>query len=95
MDNWKNKLDIKKIWQKGKAGEATHQEIAAEISKQLKSISLMGFIPEYQREECNFLADEFELLSIDKNATVDEFDNLMSQLYDWGDHRHTCWIGTF
>lgn len=53
-------------------------------------------------EERDEIVGEFELLSEDPDATVEEFDEIMWRLYDWGDTKldghwngkKCCWIET-
>lgn len=45
-------------------------------------------------EELEELSMEFEDLATEVTADVDDFDDLLSRLYDWGDSDHRLWVGT-
>lgn len=96
MANWKYKLNIKDEWQQSKAGKLDYNSLAKIIATKLDK----------------FGTDDDDLTDIivrfleyaDNGDDVEEFDDIMEQLYDWGDtllddsswpHKKMCWIGTF
>lgn len=99
MSDWQCKLDLTDIWNKH-PGEITIQELCKIISDRLSKL----VVPEIDEIEYDHLdlCDEFEILSTDKEATVEEFDEIMQDLYDWGDTsldnefagKKICWIAT-
>jgi hypothetical protein len=94
MSYWKNRLDIKTEWVKAKNGEMTPEELGKIIAKKIRQLKC------YQ-DEVDTLE---ELVYGFENITdgVREFDDLMEQLYDWGDIKlndrfppdKMCWIAT-
>ena len=86
MANWKYKLNIKNIWQnedmeiedKGKA-------IAAKI-KQTFPASWFDWESDKHDEELEQITEAFEnITGYDDVSPVNEFDDWMSSLYDYGD----------
>lgn len=99
MANWQRRLDIRDVWDKA-GKEMTVQELAAVIAKRLKALNPFGDEDiDNQRDE---MVEGFQSFSDDKEGTKDEFDSLMSELYDWGDialdsawpPKKVCWIAT-
>jgi hypothetical protein len=98
---WLRKIDLKPVWHKAKAGEVSTQVVAAEIARQLQAMQELG--DDYIDMKRADLADEFDGFAEDGEASVQEFDRLMDELYDWGDmrvgeqgwpYRKVCWIAT-
>lgn len=99
MANWQSKLDLKDVWNKV-SKEITLQELSKIIAKRLRKLKPTkdkGIL-----EERDDIADEFEGLSLDKNAGFNDFDSIMERLYNWGDIKlnnsfppdKICWIAT-
>jgi len=103
MAEWNSKLDLTDIWDNYVGtGKMSVQELALEISKRLAKLDIntshIGIIS--KRDE---ICIDFEYFSEDDNASVNEFDYIMEDLYDWGDWRldnklfggkKVCWIAT-
>ena len=96
MVHWRNELDIKEIWSKAKKGEATSQEVASEIAQKLKFINTPTNwnLNIFENEARERLIDSFEDHSQDPEATTEDFNALMEELYNWADDGHVCWIKT-
>lgn len=100
MADWQRRIRLNLEWEQAKEGEISTQELAAAISKRLKALT--PFKDEYVEQSRLDLVDEFESAAEDADLTVDNFDYLMSELYDWGDMRlddtwngkKVCWIDT-
>ena len=94
MANWKYKIDVKDEWKRAKAGELKPCELAGIMANRLAPIVL-----EIADAEVEDIMGDFEVMRDDKEATFDDFDEILERLYDWGDqgdfHNKTCWIGTF
>jgi hypothetical protein len=98
MANWIHKLDVSKHW---KTADETGDFIplARDIIKKLKAIKFGGDF-DLERDD---LVREFELLIDDKDATIDDFDSLFLELYDFADTplddkfngKKLMWVETF
>lgn len=97
MAEWQRWIDVKDVWN-------THDIpfIAKTLSERLKVLEPFGDarIDDWRDE----LADRFADLAAEANPTADDFDSVMSDLYDWADTpldnkvlggRKVCWIATF
>ena len=93
MANWKNKLIVSDFWEDDFDPKRHSRKIVSAIKTQL---------PEYV-DELQGIIDDFELL--DEYSTVDDFDYVLADLYDWGDQEvrpfgkwprnAMCWIETW
>ena len=83
MANWQSRLDLTDVWNKY-PDEITIQELCKTIVERLRKINSKWF-HDIIVEERDRIADEFEIMSTDKELTVEEFDVVMNELYDWGD----------
>lgn len=100
MANWQRHLKLQPEWGQAQDEEISPQELAAVIAKRLKA--LMPFKDGYAEQQRLDLVDDFEAAAEDADLTVNDFDYLMSELYDWGDIRlddkwngkKVCWIDT-
>lgn len=98
MAKWRYKINTKEFWQKAKNDEITLQELAAEIARKMKVI-----IP-VTEEGAEEIREQFEDIAQDSDANDAWFDDVMAQLYDWGDVQvggkgffdaeKRCWIST-
>ena len=91
MAQWQRKIDLKDVWDSKDV-----PLIAKTLSTRLRALEPLGDDRlDWTREE---LADQFEDIE-----AVDEFDAVMSELYDWADTKldhnwngkKVCWIATF
>jgi len=97
MADWKYKLRIKEPWQAAKRGEIDLQELARYIVTGLQRIA----IHEPEDDDLQQIIDDFQ--AVDEQFTRDDFDDVMENLYNWGDCRlsvtwpaeRLCWIETF
>lgn len=95
MAYWQNRLEIAKEWQQAENGELTPQAMAAVVAIKLRKLE--GAEVDEALDE---VAEEFEALAEDQSADFDDFDDILSRLYAWGDTSlhpgmKRCWIATF
>ena len=101
MANWQHKLNLMDIWDNYHLGIMTIQELAKEVSVRLNKLQLIR-VPEEIIDQKEEIADYFLGISEDETVTVEEFDAVMGELYDWGDiqldnnwpPKKVCWIAT-
>ncbi len=104
MADWQRTIHLNPEWDKALNEEISPQEMAGIVAKRLASLSpLTGSvalaIAELVRGQ---LIEEFEQLAKDEDAGDNEFNELMTQLYDWGDRtldnhwngKKVCFIDT-
>ena len=108
MPTWKHTLDLSAHWEKANEDFAAVQALASAASAGLLAIP---DLPEddplgnnYLNEEKQEIADDFRDLSTTEDVIlIDEFDAVMTRLYDWGDTKLSgqffdavklCWIKT-
>lgn len=96
MANWQRTLNLKDVWDTKEV-----LLIAKTISDRLRGLRpLDNEHIDYQRQE---LVEQFADLADDTSSDRGDFDNLMSDLYDWADTpldrewngKKVCWIATF
>jgi len=99
MANWQSTLNIANDWQKCQRNEITLIELSKVIASKLEKIRDLDNQEINEEKEC--LITEFKLFEGDSR---DDFDELMEQLYNWGDilldnnswpRKRVCWIKTF
>ncbi len=100
MANWQRKIDISQLHHDFQAGTITVQQLAAGVAKKVR------LVPDFKRDHIDLsrdeIAEEFEALSEDENADINDYDNVLSNLYDWADMsldgqfngKKVCWIET-
>ena len=102
MAAWQRTLNLTPEWQMRKNEEISLQELSAIVAKRLSALQAFG--DEYLDVRKDDLAGEFEAMSKDASLTVDEFDGVLEELYDWGDilisgnvlaGKKVCWVKTF
>jgi hypothetical protein len=88
MANWKNTIDLTDVWESEDA-----RLIACAITTRL--CNLLPYADEDVEYKRLDLAEAFKDAALDEDLNVHAFNSLMSELYDWGDNDHSCWIQTF
>ncbi len=91
-------LDIKEEWEKADNEHISCQQLAKVIAERLSELHFFND-KRFENERLKLIED-FLLFSEDIIGTVDEFDDLMDELYNWGDMSYNnttkiCWIKTF
>ena len=99
MANWKYTLDIKESWGQAIDGKINATELSKVVADKLKMLPIFNKDMELQD-----IHTEFMILANDPTATLDEFDAVFNDLYDWGDQEivsygqwpsnKLCWIKT-
>jgi hypothetical protein len=83
MANWQRTLILNPEWDQALSYEITPQALAASIASKLKNLRPFG-LEDIEAERVE-LVEEFEYLSDSDETDFQEINDLMSQLYDWGD----------
>lgn len=96
MSNWIHKLNLKDLWKAQEEGKLTTQELGKKVAKRIRE----AFFYKKYEKELMVIAHEFENIEDD----VEEFDELLNDLYDWADfplptppgemQRKRCWVAT-
>lgn len=105
MADWQRKLILNPEWDQAQENEIATQELARSIAVKLRALepfSDNSLRPNEWDAERDEIAETFEALAADKNATQSDFNRVMQGLYDWGDTRmdaqwngkKVCWIDT-
>lgn len=104
MANWKYKLDISDVWTNDEPIEVKGKQIADKILATFPN-DWFDFESDDYDEELDDIVDRFEnITGYDDVRPVDEFDDVMAQLYDWADsevppfgewpRNAMCWVST-
>jgi hypothetical protein len=105
MANWQRTVRLNPEWQLAKDGGITIQQLASSMVAKLKLIKPFAPDPlcadpiDCELEE---IIERLQFLADDSAADREEFDDIMSDLYDWGDislggawpGKKVCWIDT-
>ena len=100
MVKWKYRLDLKDAWKRVSGGGITPAMFAREVVKKLDS--LMD-VEKDEFSELEIIRDDFECLAEHPETAEDDIDEIMDNLYDWGDTilgketyptKRMCWIST-
>jgi hypothetical protein len=83
MAQWVKRLSLLPEYEQAKTGEVTVQQLAKVVSDRIKAIG--QYEDESIEDQRLELADNFLDLSEDDKADVEDFDDLMVNLYDWAD----------
>jgi hypothetical protein len=90
MAKWNYNLDVKTEWKQADENAITTQQLASVFAKKLSKIDFHNDV-NFERDD---FVDELECLSEDLTAGKDDFDDVLSRLYDFADEYH-LWIKTF
>lgn len=97
MANWQRTLELSDVYHHDKP----ICELSGIVADRLRKIKVPDdedALADQQEE----IASDFEMLAKDPKATANEFDEIMSELYDWADTpfddgwpcRRLCWVNT-
>ena len=99
MSKWVNTLDLKDLWKAREEGNLTIQELGKAVADRIRKSKF------YERKIHEEALREIVLNFEDCSNDVEEFDSILSELYDWADtclytplgymQRKMCWIATF
>lgn len=97
MSEWVNRLNLKDLWEAKEEGKLTIQELGKQVARRIRKMPCYKLYD----NELEEIAVQFEY--VDDN--VEEFDSILSDLYDWADiclftprgqmQRKMCWVKTF
>lgn len=98
MADWQRVLQLKPEWEQAANGDIPIQSLAEAIATRLAK--LKPFDDDRINEERDDLVAEFNALAAYEDATADDFDDIMSRLYDWADTpldsswngKKVCWV---
>jgi len=82
---WKHRIDVADAWKTQK-----FKAVATSAKQQLGRLQSQHFNDDSTLAE---LIDELEAIAHCWDSTVDDFDDVWGQLYDWAD-RERVWLGT-
>jgi len=95
MSNWVYHLNLKDLWEKRDKNTISVQELGKQVANRIRKLSCFK---KYERE-LEDITTKFEF-----SESEEEFDNILSDLYDWADtplftirgqmQRKMCWIAT-
>ena len=95
MANWKYRLELANEWQQAKTSKLTPKHLGSLVAQKARKLTAIDPV-------LWSIAAEFEKLSED--ATFDDFDDVLEQLYDWADQplppyglwprNKMCWVAT-
>lgn len=80
MADWQRVLQLKPEWEQADNGDIPIQSLAETVAVRLAE--LKPFDDEYINEERDDIVAEFKDLAENEDATADDFDAIMSRLYD-------------
>jgi hypothetical protein len=101
MTIWQRTLNIKDLWEQREAEEISVEQLAHGIGARLKALAPFDGEHAYLNDTKDDLAEQFEEFSGDE---VEDFDWIMSELYDWADiqiggkffdAKKVCWVKTW
>ena len=91
--HWKHRLDIQTIWQ----GELNAQQIGKEIARKIRVMlpKKTDWESDQYDDEITEIAERFDnVTGFDNVSPIQEFNDIMYDLYEWAD-TNECWVATF
>ena len=84
---WQHTLPLKDIWAWWETAKDSTpvQELGRRVTKRLR---IQSWFKRY--DELDDFASQFELVE-----DIEEFDDVLGELYDWADPGKRCWVETF
>lgn len=98
MAQWRSRIELQPEWDATKNGSMIVNQLATVIAKKIKETKPLNQI--YLESRRLWLMEQFEEIGERSNLDVEEFDDLMEELYNWGDTdldgkwngEKVCWI---
>ncbi len=84
MADWKSKVLLVDLHRQHEEGDITLQQLAASVVTRLEASSYS--------DELGGIIGDFENVSEDPEADVEDYDHALSSLYDFGDEGHRIWV---
>jgi hypothetical protein len=88
MTNWKTTLNIRDLHHRHQEGEITIQEVAAGVAERFKRNK---YAQEWQAQD---IIDQLEGIAEGDDATAQDYDYVLRELYDFADTDHRIWVKT-
>lgn len=85
MPDWNRQLDITDIAKAYRADEIGVKELCAKVGKRVLAIRDFGGEHEDLDDERREIGEEFEYIGTQEDTEIDDFDAVLSNLYDWAD----------
>jgi U3 small nucleolar ribonucleoprotein component len=103
MAKWQRHLELRDVFDEYRADEATIQQVSAKVADRLSKLRPFPGMDDLN-DERDLVQDEFEDLSKNEGADIDDFHDAMDRLYDWADTSlgpwdftktpKACWVET-
>lgn len=103
MSNWKLRVSFKDFWGEYGKGNLTIQKVSGKVVERLNKL-LDKVKDQLLKDTLGEIIMEFEDVAKSPELTVNDFDNVLNELYDWGDTEiepfgkwptnKMCWIST-
>jgi len=87
MVDWKNKVDLRKEWRRARDGKLMPFQLGRLVAVKLGRFSQWD-------EDLDFVEIRERFNGLDVTADFDDFDNVITDLYDWADVDHRLWVAT-
>ncbi len=104
MSNWKFSLNFKPFWNTDISIEEKGRMVSACVKQEVPSIWMDWNSQDYDEDLANVVEAFENITGYDDVSAVEEFDNWMDGLYNWGDQKVSllnvfppnkmCWIET-
>jgi FMN phosphatase YigB (HAD superfamily) len=85
MPKWEKTLEVKDLWEKYENDEINIEDLSKQVAKRLETL----YPGDDRWMDIQDFIDRFECVE-----DVEEFDDILDELYDWGDNGHRLWIKT-
>ena len=93
MRRWRYKVRLIDIWNCAKKGELTAAQVGLAVARRIKStLPALEYRHDVRGGELAHILNNLE--SLHSQATLDEFDDILDDLYDWANWEQKCWIQT-
>lgn len=96
MSHWSQTLNLIEPWREAEAKQITYNDLARSISNRIWR-QLKPYQDEHIEGQRQELIESFMFAAKNMRLTVKQIDDLMENLYDWGDinifnDEKVCWI---
>lgn len=87
MVRWQYTIQLADLHAASKRGELTPAELGKAVAARIRASKVYKTHHEWALQD---ITDGF-----DDVQDLEEYDEVLADLYDWGDENHTCWIDTY
>lgn len=89
MANWKSKLDLSDIWEQYDNDELSIQNVSKMVAERLRACRYKN------DKDVVDIIERFESLADESSAdNIDDFDDVLADLYEFGNIDHRLWVQT-